>query len=78
MEVFDKLGQQINVGDKVVVVGGQGELQRMIVESHTRGGRIIKCRPTDEDSCAKVKKLFSKRADQSIKIDKLIDLLSKA
>ena len=69
---LDKLGNEIKVGSKIVVSGGQGGLQRMIVESLTKGERIVKCRPTSEDSFAAVKKLFSKRADESIVIDNLI------
>ena len=74
--MIDKLGQEITVGCKVIVVGGQGELQRMIVEK--LGNRhIIKCRPTSEDSCAKIKKLFDKRANQSIVIDRLVKLIEE-
>ena len=74
--MLDKLNQEIKVGSKVIVVGGQGALQRMIVEGFA-GKYRIKCRPTDEDSCAKVKKLFDKIAKESIVIDPLLELIEK-
>jgi len=74
--MLDKLGQEITVGCKVIVVGGQGALQRMIVEKIGLK-RTIKCRPTSEDSCAKVKKLFTKYSNESIVIDKLVELIEE-
>jgi hypothetical protein len=70
--VLDKLKQEIKIGSKVVVVGGQGALQRMIVEGFSPRGTNIKCRPTDEDSFAKVKKLFTKSANECVVIDELM------
>ncbi len=72
--MLDKLGQEIKIGDKVVVVGGQGALQRMIVEKVGERNRIG-VRPTSEDSFAKVKKLFWKSANESIVINGLLELI---
>ena len=76
--MLDKLENEIKIGSKIVVAGAQGELQRMIVEDFKPCERdsyhdVVKCRPTDEDSCAKVKKLFRKRAIQCIVIDELVE-----
>jgi len=74
--MLDKLGQEITIGCKVIVAGGHGELQRMIVEAiepvRNLGPENIKCRATKEDSYAKVRKLMTKRAKQAIVIDSLI------
>jgi hypothetical protein len=69
--VLDKLKQEIKIGS-MVVVSEQGAHQIMIVEEFSLRGTNIKCRPIDEDSFTKVKKLFTKSANECVVIDELM------
>ena len=81
MSGIDKLGNSVNIGDLIIVTGGQGALQRMIVEGfgqmrsingNETPPRIVKCRPTSDDSFAKVKKLFNKQINECVVINSLL------